>query len=136
MNRCIGALARLLVPAFIAAGIIAAPAMAQDKKAEKKTEKKTEAAAGKVMLKEVAQNDKLRVYEATFKPGDVSPSTKRPLRAVLALSDGTLERTYEDGKKELVPWKKGEAKIITEERPYAIKNIGKTTLHLYIVVPK
>lgn len=132
MNRCIGALARFLVPAFIAVGIVATPAMAQDKKAEKKME----AAAGKVMVKEVAQNDKLRVYEATFKPGDVSPSTKRPARAVLALSDGTLERTYEDGKKELIPWKKGEAKIITEERPYAIKNIGKTNVHLYVVVPK
>ena len=130
--KTIVTLARLLVPALIAVGMIATPAMAQDKKAEKKTE----AAAGQVMLKEVAQNDKLRVYEATFKPGDVSPNAKRPMRAVLALSDGTLERTYEDGKKEVIPWKKGEAKIITEERPYAVKNIGKTVVHLYIVVPK
>ena len=130
MNKFSGVLARLLVPAFLVAGVIAAPAMAQDKKAEKKMGK---AVAGQVMLKEVAQNDKLRVYEATFKPGDVSPSAKRPMRAVRALKGGTLERTYEDGKKETIQWKAGEARIISEERPYAIKNIGKGVVHLYIV---
>jgi hypothetical protein len=130
MNKFSGVLARLLIPAFTVAAVIAAPAMAQDKKAEMKMGK---AAAGQVMIKEVTQNDKLRAYEATFKPGDVSPSAKRPMRAVRALKGGTLERTYEDGKKETIPWKTGEARIISEERPYAVKNIGKGVVHLYIV---
>lgn len=130
MKKCFGALARLLVPAFLVVGISATPAMAQDKKAEKKMEK---AAAGQITIKEIAQNDKLRAYEATYKPGDVSPSAKRPMRAVRALKGGTLERTYEDGKKETIQWKTGEARIISEQRPYAVKNIGKGVVHLYVV---
>ena len=133
MSKCSGVFAKLLIPALFVAGVIATPAMAQDKKAAAKMEK---AVAGQVMLKELAQNDKLRAYEATFKPGDVSPSAKRPMRVVRALTGGTLERTYEDGKKETIQWKAGEARIISEERPYAVKNIGKSTVHLYVVVVK
>ena len=130
MSKFAGVMAGLLVPAFIVAGLIATPTMAQDKMAAKKMAK---AKAGEVVLKEIEQNDKLRVYEATFKPGDVSPNAKRPMRAVRALTGGTLERTYEDGKKEVIPWKAGEARIISEPRPYAVKNIGKNVVHLYIV---
>ncbi len=66
MRKLARILAGLLVPAFLVAGIVATPAIAQDKMA-KKMEK---AKAGEVVLKEIAQNDKLRVYEATLKPGD------------------------------------------------------------------
>jgi len=122
----------LLVPAFIVAGVVAMPAVAQDK-AGPKMEK---AKAGEVVIKEIAQNDKLRVYEATFKPGDTGANAKRPLRAVYAISGGTLERTYEDGKKENIVWKTRESRIISEERPYSLKNTGKTVVHLLVVQPK
>lgn len=122
-NKCIGALARLLVPAFIAVGIIATPAMAQDKKAE----------AGKVTVKDFAKKDQLRVYEAIFKPGDEAPSLERPARVVRALTGGTLERTYPDGKKEKIEFNDGEVKIYDKTAPYALKNVGKTTLHLFVV---
>ena len=102
---------------------------AGDKKMEKP-------AAGMIAIKEIAQNDKLRAYEATYKPGDGSPSAKRPMRAVRALKGGTLERTYEDGKKEKIEWKTGETRIISEERPYSVKNIGKGVVHLYVVQMK
>ena len=78
MNKFAGALAGLLVPAFFVA-VATSPALAQDKKAEMKAP--AAPAAGEVVTKEIEQNDKLRIYEATFKPGDVSPSAKRPLRA-------------------------------------------------------
>ena len=133
MNKFAGALAGLLVPAFFVA-VATSPALAQDKKAEMKAP--AAPAAGEVVTKEIEQNDKLRIYEATFKPGDVSPSAKRPLRAVYAIKGGPLERTYEDGKKELIQWKDGQARIISEPRPYSVKNIGKSVVHLYIVVPK
>ena len=132
MSKFAGVLAGLLVPAFLVAGVIATPAMAQEKMAKKMAKAK----AGEVVPKEIAQNDKLRIYEATFKPGDTAPSLKRPMRAVHAIKGGTLERTYEDGKKELIQWKTGESRIISEERPYAVKNVGKTVVHLYIVQPK
>jgi cell division protein FtsI/penicillin-binding protein 2 len=112
----------LLIPAFLAAGIVATPAMAQDK-----------AKAGEVVVKEIAQNDKLRVYQATFKPGDTGPSVKRPMRAVYAIKGGTLERTYEDGTKETIVWKSGESRLVAEERPYGLKNTGKTVIVLHVV---
>ena len=133
MTKSTGLLAALLFPAFVLAGVVANPALAQEKKMETSVRK---AAAGEVTLKEIEQNDKLRVYEATFKPGDVSPSAKRPLRVVHALKGGTLERTYTDGKKEPVQWKTGDTRLISEEKPYAVKNIGKGVVHLLVVVPK
>jgi hypothetical protein len=58
------------------------------------------------------------------------------MRVVHAIKGGTLERTFEDGKKEKVNWKAGETKILTEERPYAVKNVGKTVVHLLVVYVK
>ena len=121
----------ILIVAVFAASSAGAFAAAHAKAADDK--KMGKAAAGMAAIKEIAQNDKLRAFESTFKPGDESPSAKRPMRAVRALKGGTLERTYEDGKKEVAKWKAGEVKIISEERPYSVKNIGKTTVHLYIL---
>jgi len=78
----------------------------------------------------------LRVVEVTFKPGDVSPSAKRPMRVVHTYAGGTFERTYDDGTKETVQFKTGETRIISEERPYAIKNIGKSVIRLLAVEVK
>ena len=133
MTKSPGLLAALLFPAFVLAGVVANPALAQEKKMQKSVQKAT---AGEVTLKEIEQNDKLRVYEATYKPGDVSPSAKRPMRVVHALKGGTLERTYTDGKRETVEWKTGDTRIISEERPYAVKNIGKGVVHLLLVALK
>src|SRR5258708_4332600 len=92
------ALAGMIVPAFFLAGVVAAPAMAQEKKMEKKAEKKME--AGKPAMKEIVKNDKLRAYEVVFKPGDEGANVERPARVVKAIKGGTLTRIYPDGKKE------------------------------------
>ena len=133
MAKSTGLLAALVFPAFVLGGVVANPALAQEKKMEKSAPK---AAAGEVTLKEIEQNDKVRVYEATYKPGEMSPSAKRPMRVVYAIKGGTLERTYADGTKETVQWKTGETRILSEERPYAIKNIGKGVVHLLVVALK
>ena len=70
MRKSTRLLVASLLPAFVLAGM-ANPATAQEKKMGKTAAK---APAGEVTLKEIEQNDKLRVYEATYKPGDVSPS--------------------------------------------------------------
>ncbi len=95
-------------------------------------EEKAEAKAGTATVKELAKNEKVRVYEAIFKPGDEAPSIERPMRVVRALHGGTLELTYPDGKKETSEYKNGEVKI-RDRATYGVKNIGKTTVHLYIV---
>src|SRR5712692_788917 len=128
MSKLAGVLAGLLVPAFFVAGVIATPAMAQEKKAEKKMEK---AAAGKAVQKILLDNDKVRVYEVTFKPGAEGANVERPYRVVRALKGGTIERIYPDGKKQKVEWKAGEVKQLGPDAPYVPKNVGKTTIVLY-----
>ncbi len=115
--------AAMLWLAAVLVGIASAPALAQGKK-------------GEATVKEIQQNDRVRVYEAIYQPGDVSPSVKRPMRVIHALKGGKLERTYDDGKKEIAEWKSGETRIISEERPYAVKNIGKGVVRLLIVALK
>ena len=133
MMKSKGLLAALLFPVFLLSGVAVNPAYAQEKKAEKTVQKPT---AREPTLKDIEQNDKVRVAESIFRPGDVAPTAKRPMRVVHAIKGGTLERTYEDGKKENISWKTGETRIIAEDRPYSIKNIGKGTIHLIVVILK
>ncbi len=128
MRRFSAVLAGLLVPAFLLAGAMVNSAMAQEK-----AKAKMEKAAGKVTIKEVAKNDKFRVYEAIFKPGDEAPSVERKPRVVRALKGGTLQRIFPDGKKETNTYKTGEVKVFDATTPYGLKNIGKTTVDLYVV---
>ena len=93
-------------------------------------------AAAEPAQKDIEQNDKVRVYQTTYHPGDVSPSQKRSMRVVHVLEGGTLERTYADGTKETIVWKNGETRIASDERPYAVKNTGKTSVRLLIVALK
>ena len=60
----------------------------------------------------------------------------KAVKASVKMSDGTLQRTYADGKKEDVVWKSGEVKQIPPGPAYTTKNVGKTTLHLYVVQMK
>jgi mannose-6-phosphate isomerase-like protein (cupin superfamily) len=81
----------------------------------------------------VAEGSGFLVTQITYKHGEGAPMTKRPIRVVYALTAGTLTRTYEDGTKADISFKKGETKIIQEERPYSFVNLGKAPLTLYIV---
>jgi hypothetical protein len=123
MTKPTGVTAAILWLAAVLVGIASSPALGQGKK-------------GESTIKEIQQNDRVRVYEVIYQPGDVSPSLKRPMRVIHALKGGKLERTYDDGKKEVSEWKTGETRIISEERAYAVKNIGKGVVHLFIVALK
>jgi hypothetical protein len=59
----------MLIAAFVLAGAIAMPAMAQDKKADKKAPIR----AQKVLV----DNDRVRATESTFKPGEANPMQAR-----------------------------------------------------------
>lgn len=129
MGNSIGRLPGLLVTAFGLLGVIAVPGYAQEKKMEMSAVKQG-------TLKEIGQNEKVRVAEVVYEPGEGSPISKRPMRVVHCIKGGTLERTYEDGSKEIAEWKPGETKILTEQRPYSIKNVGKTQIRLLVVFVK
>jgi hypothetical protein len=135
MTKATGLLAALLFLEFLLGGVVANPALAQEKKMDKSVQK---AAAGQPTIKEIDKNDKVHIFDITFKPGDVAPSGTRPMRVIHALKGGTLERIYEDGKKETVQWKAGETKLFSEESTYAVtvKNIGKSVVQLLVVEVK
>ena len=124
-------LTALLVPAFSFAVLVMSPASAQDKKADASA-----APASTGVIKEIDKNDKFRVYEVTYKPGTGSPSAVRSSRVVHVISGGTLERRFEDGTKTTVEWKAGDTKIISETKAYAVKNVGKKTVHLLVIESK
>jgi hypothetical protein len=123
--------------ACLVAAVAANPAFAQDKvkpaapaKAAAKAEVKDERDR-KVLI----DNDKVLVTEVRYKPGSSSGMQERGQRVVRALTDGTLEKTLPDGKKETVTWKAGQVRFNPKET-YSQKNIGKTDLVIYSVTIK
>lgn len=133
MSKCAGVLAGLLVPLLLVAAAIATPATAQEKTAVKNMQKTP---VGKPIVKEIVRNDKVRAYEATFRPGDQSPSIERPPRVARALKGGTLTLVYPDGKKEKSVYKTGEVKFVDHTPAFAVKNETKRAIRLYIVEMK
>jgi len=106
---------RSMIVAIAALGFaVAGPAQAQDKGKAKES-----APASKVLL----ENDKVRVTETTFKPGDVSRNDRRA-RVAYVIKGGTLERTSKDGKKASYERKTGAA-VWLEADSDAVKNVGK-----------
>jgi hypothetical protein len=114
--------------AALAALMLAAPlAFAQDKgNAQKK--------AAQVSIHQITENDKVKVYEATYKPGaenkGIAASTMRVVRAIRG---GALQRIYADGKTETIEWKPGQVRIVQPGPAYTTKNVGKSTMVLYVV---
>ena len=82
------------------------------------------------MTKTLAENDKVVVIDNIAPPGAVSPMTSRLGLVAYYVNGGTSERAFADGTKEVIERKTGETLIVTEKRPYSLKNVGKTTIHV------
>ena len=76
-------MARLVLPVFMMAGVSVNQAMAQGK---------AKAEAPKTELKVLLENDRVRVYEARFKPGAEGANIERPFRVIRTLKGGTILR--------------------------------------------
>ena len=129
---------KLLVPALLAVAWLAAPAVAQDKKAAAEKPKAAAAPASKAGIgttKKLVENDKVLVTEVTYKPGEQSEMRERGPRVTRALTSGDMERAYGDGKKETVHWKAGEVKYFPKET-FSNKNVGKTDVALFVTTLK
>jgi len=133
MSKFARVLAGLLVPAFFVAGVVATPAMAQDKG---KDAKAASAKKGEPIQKVFLENDRVRVFEVTFRPGDAGANVERPLRVIRVLKGGTLTLIHPDGKKEKLVWKTGEVRVRQATPPYSPKNEGKANIVLYVVYVK
>ena len=127
MRKSSGVLAGLLVPAFFLAGVIAQPAVAQDKKAEK---------ASVRTQKILVDNDRVRVSESVFKAGEANPMAQRGYRITRVLKGSTtVVRTDADGKTEKIEWKEGGVYVSPAGRTSS-KNVGKSEVVIYTVVLK
>ena len=96
-----------------------------------------ESATGKPTIKTLLDNEKVRVQEVRYKPGDVNKSLPGRERVVRYLTDGTFQRTNADGKTEKNEVKAGQVVFRSASEPgQTNKNIGKTDILLYVVMLK
>ena len=105
MKSIVRSVALGMVSAAALTMFAALPAAAQDK--AKPSADKAKAAApdkGKAAAaadqKVLVDNPKAKAFEVRYKPGEGGGMRERPPRITRALTDGTMERTYADGKTE------------------------------------
>src|SRR3954468_14918589 len=105
----------------LCAAMLAVPVQAQDKKGSER--------AQKVLL----DNDKVRVTESVFKPGEENKMEARGYRIGRVLKGSTtVERRHKDGKVEKIEWKEGGVYQSGPDNASA-KNVGKGEVVLYTV---
>jgi len=129
MKHMTGILMGLLVATVMLAFSTGA-VMAQEKaKAEKaKMAPAAEKMKGAPTVKALLENERVRVNDVRFKPGDKSKMEERPDRVVYVIKGGEYKRHYPDGKTENVKLKAGEATFIKKDTS-ALENVGKTETH-------
>ena len=116
------------------------PTTAQDKAKDAKAAPAAKAEKGKSIAKVHLDNDKVRVIERTYRPGDTNdevPSSS--YRVNHTLKGGTLERTYADGRKEKIELKAGMVRYLEPSKGsagYTVKNIGNTDVVSFVVILK
>lgn len=127
MSKSPGVLAGLFVSAFLLAGAIAQPAAAQEKKAEK---------APVRVQKILVNDDRVRVSESVFKPGEANPMAQRGYRVTRVLKGSTtVVRTHADGRTQKIEWKEGGVYVSPADNA-STKNVGKSEVVIYTVVLK
>jgi mannose-6-phosphate isomerase-like protein (cupin superfamily) len=131
MERPAGCYMRILVPAFLLAWMWANPAIAQEKSGQPK--KEAQAATGKPTVLLLHEDQRVRVLEATYRPGDEGARAARAFRVIRVMEGGTIQRTFADGKVEKVEFRTGQVVTSGPDAVYTPKNIGKTTVVLYVV---
>jgi hypothetical protein len=111
----------LLAAAFVFVVATAQTSIAQEK--------------GKATVKVLLDNDKVRVTENHYRPGDVGEEDRSQFRVNRTLQGGTLERIYPDGKKERLELKTGAVRYLEPSKGgnYKVMNTGKTTVVNYVV---
>jgi len=92
--------------------------------------------AAEPTIKTLAEDATTQVLDVVEHPGDTSAAQKRTGNVIYVITGGTLERSFADGTKQTATRKAGEAAIISEKRPYGVKNVGTTTVHLIEFVKK
>ena len=80
------------------------------------------------------ENDRVRVLEVIFKPGDVAKMHHHPDHAVYAVKGGKATLTS-GGKTQEMDIKAGSV-LFLEAQDHEVKNVGKTTIDLIVMEMK
>jgi quercetin dioxygenase-like cupin family protein len=84
------------------------------------------------VYKLIMENDRVRVLDVKFKPGDKAAMHSHPDHVVYVLADGTLKLNLPDGTSQQFELKAGQALWIGAG-PHETTNLGKTEAHLVVV---
>jgi beta-alanine degradation protein BauB len=87
---------------------------------------------GPKIYKKILENDRVRMLEVTFAPGDSIGMHSHPDHAVYAITGGKLRVTTSDGKTQVADLKAGDP-IWFPAIIHGAKNIGATKLKLLVV---
>jgi quercetin dioxygenase-like cupin family protein len=77
------------------------------------------------------ENDRVRVLNATFKPGDKAVMHRHPDHVVYVLKGGKMKLTSE-GKTDVLDLEAGDT-IFIKAQSHEAENVGQTTLDLLVV---
>jgi len=83
------------------------------------------------VYKLIMENDRIRVFDARFKPGEKAAMHSHPDHMVYAFNDGKLKLTPSTGKPQIVELKAGQT-IWMDATSHAAENLGKTDVHLLV----
>jgi quercetin dioxygenase-like cupin family protein len=84
------------------------------------------------VYKLILENERVRVFDVRFKPGQKAEMHGHPDHVIYVLSDYTLELMLPDGSSQQVLLKVGQT-LFMGAGPHAAVNIGKTEGHALVV---
>ena len=90
------------------------------------------AIVAKDVYKLLLENDRVRVFDVRFAPGQRAPMHSHPDHVVYVLDDATIRLTGPDGKSQDVSIKAGQT-LFLPAGPHAAENVGKAPAHNLVV---
>ncbi len=90
------------------------------------------AIVAKDVYKLLLENERVRVFDVKFTPGQKAAMHSHPDHVVYVLDDATLRLTGADGKSQDVSIKAGQA-LFLPAGPHAAENVGKTSAHNLVI---
>ncbi len=85
----------------------------------------------KNVYKFIMENDRVRVLEVSFKPGDKAVMHSHPDHVVYVIEGGKVKMTS-SGKTDMMDMKNGQA-VFLKAQSHEAENTGKTNVHLLVV---
>jgi beta-alanine degradation protein BauB len=84
------------------------------------------------VYKLILENDRVRVFDVRFKPGQKAEMHGHPDHVIYVINDYTLNLMMPDGSSQEIPLKAGQT-FWMNAGPHAAENIGKTEGHAVVV---